>query len=300
MNTARALLERHGLSPRKSLGQNFLIDDQTAQKIVRAAEIEPTDTVIEIGPGMGALTQHLVKQAQQVHVIELDQHLIPILRDELRQFTNLTITHGDALEVDFAQLVPPLSTVRFVANLPYYITSAIVRKMLESALTVAGIVLTIQYEVAQRMVAGVGDMSLLAASVQFYGRPTLLMKLPGAAFYPQPKVDSAVVRIIPHPISERADIDPDMFFQVVKAGFSQPRKQLRNTLASGLSIDKTLAIEMLTTCAIDPMRRAETLAMPEWVGLARYWVLNRSDRRVRNSDKNAAEDAPSTENSSVP
>ncbi len=297
MNTARALLERHGLTPRKSLGQNFLIDDQIAQKIVQAAEIEPSDTVIEIGPGMGALTQHLVKQAQQVHVIELDQHLIPILREALGPLPNLTITHADALEVDFAQFAQPASTVRFVANLPYYITSAIVRRMLESSLTVASIVLTIQLEVAQRMVAGVGEMSLLAASVQFYGQPTLLMKLPGAAFYPQPKIESAVVRIIPYPKAERADIDPDQFFQVVKAGFSQPRKQLRNTLASGLSIDKPFAIDMLTTCGIDPMRRAETLAMPEWLALADYWILKRSDKRVWKSDKNSSDDAPSTENS---
>ena len=298
MNTARARLERHGLTPRKSLGQNFLIDDNVAQKIVQAAEIAPTDTVIEIGPGMGALTQHLVKQAQQVHVIELDQHLIPILRKELGQLSNLTITHGDALEVDFAQLAQPLSTVRFVANLPYYITSAAIRKMLESPLKVASIVLTIQFEVAQRMVAGVGDMSLLAVSVQFYGQPDLVMKLPAGAFYPQPKVDSAVVRIVPH--AERPNINPDDFFQVVRAGFSQPRKQLRNTLASGLGVDKAQAIAMLTACQVDPMRRAETLAISEWIGLAHYWIANRSDNRARNSDNNSVEEAPSTENSSLP
>ena len=300
MNSVRALLERHGLSPRKSLGQNFLIDDAVARKIVQAAEIAPSDTVIEIGPGLGALTQHLVKQAQHVHVIELDQHFIPILRAELGHYANLTITHADALEVDFAQMVPSLSTVRFVANLPYYITSAIIRRMLESKLTIASIVLTIQLEVAQRMVAEAGDMSLLATSVQFYGQPKLLMKLPGVAFYPQPKVDSAVVRIIPYPPAERPDIDPDIFFQMAKAGFSQPRKQLRNTLASGLNIDKALAVEMLIACAIDPTRRAETLAMPEWLGLARYWITKRSDNRARNSARNDAEAAPNTENSSLP
>lgn len=298
MNTARARLEKHGLTPRKSLGQNFLIDDAAAQRIVEAAGIEPTDTVIEIGPGVGALTQHLLHKAQHVHVIELDQHLIPILHEEFGQFSHLTITHGDALAVDFAQLAQPFSTVRFVANLPYYITSAAIRKMLESRLNVACIVLTIQLEVAQRMVAGVGDMSLLAASVQFYGEPKLLMRLPPAMFYPQPKVESAVVRIVPYGQNPR--VNPDAFFQVAKAGFSQPRKQLRNTLASGLNIPKPLADEMLHACEIDPSRRAETLAMHEWVSLAHYWILKRSESLARNSSNNAGESAPSVENSTEP
>ncbi|HEY3343069.1 MAG TPA: rRNA adenine dimethyltransferase family protein, partial [Anaerolineae bacterium] len=175
----------------------------------------------------------------------------------------------DALEVDFAALLrehlgDEAVPVRFVGNLPYYITSALVRKMLEAGLNVQSITLTVQLEVAQRMNAQPGDMSLLAVSVQFYGSPELLMHLSPSAFYPQPEVDSAVVRITPHPTNANAAT----LFTLARAGFSQRRKQLRNTLSAGLSWSKVEADQLLQSAGVDPTRRAETLSMAEWIRLS--------------------------------
>ena len=204
--------------------------------------------------------------------IELDRNLIPILHAELKDYPNLTIVQADALEVDFAAQLQALglandTPVRFVGNLPYYITSAVIRRMLESGLTVRGITLTVQLEVAQRIVAQPGDMSMLSVSVQFYGRPELIMKLSPAAFYPQPDVESAVVRIIP--VSRTAD--PTAVFTLAKAGFAQRRKQLRNTIAVGLQMSKDASDTLLVSAGINPERRAETLSMAEWEELAQNW-----------------------------
>lgn len=252
--------------PKKSLGQNFLTDKTIARRIVSAANLNPSDCVIEIGPGTGALTHQLVQLCKQVIAIELDQRLI----ETLPTHPSLTIIHADALEINFAELVaqhtpkiqPP---VVYVANLPYYITSAIIRHILENPLPAKAIVLMMQLEVAQRIVAQPGDLSLLAISVQFYGTPELLFRVPPSAFKPQPGVDSAVVRIIPH--SHKPNIEPDQFFAVTKAGFCQPRKQLRNTLASGLSLTKAKAESWLKTAGVAPERRAETLTIEEWIRL---------------------------------
>ncbi|HEY3288867.1 MAG TPA: 16S rRNA (adenine(1518)-N(6)/adenine(1519)-N(6))-dimethyltransferase RsmA [Anaerolineae bacterium] len=299
-------LNSFGLTPRKSLGQNFLTDDDTARRIVRLANIKPDDIVIEIGPGIGALTKHLAQSAHKVIAIEIDQNLIPILQQELAEAPNVTILHADALDVDFTEAVRDVggdqnSTVRVVGNLPYYITSLIVRRVLESAIHTQAIVLTVQLEVAERMVAQPDDMSMLAVSVQVYGKPELLMRLSPSAFYPQPDVDSAVVRIIPH----RQVENPQALFDLARAGFSQKRKQLRNTLAAGLRLEKPAVDELLTAAAIDSTRRAETLSIPEWSHLAQvylahgYAAVNRSERRTRDSDSIPVEAAPSAANSTV-
>ncbi|MCS7055630.1 MAG: 16S rRNA (adenine(1518)-N(6)/adenine(1519)-N(6))-dimethyltransferase RsmA [Thermoflexales bacterium] len=263
-------LKAYGIVPRKSLGQNFLIEEATARRIVDAAEIRSNDLVFEIGPGGGALTKHLTKRAGRVVAIELDQALIPALRDELGGAQNVSIVHGDALEVDFSRLAreaeqvfgKPFDAVRFVANLPYYITSAAIRRILECRLPVAAAVLTVQTEVAERVTAQPPHMSLLAVSVQFYGRPEIMFKIPPSQFYPQPEVESAVLRIKPH--AQPLSSDAQGFFRVVKAGFSQPRKQLRNTLAAGLGMDKARVESALRSSGIDPSRRAETLSLEEW------------------------------------
>ncbi len=275
-------LKAHGIVPRKSLGQNFLTDDATARRIVDAAEIARQDLVFEIGPGMGALTSHLVERAGWVVAIELDQKLIAALQSELATARNLTIVHGDALEVDFTGLAQeaersfgrPFEAIRFVANLPYYITSAAIRRILECDLVVATVVLTVQSEVAERVTAQPPHMSLLAVSVQFYGRPELLFRIPPSQFYPQPEVESAVLRIRPHIRS--SGVDARQFFRVVKAGFGQPRKQLRNTLAAGLGISKAEAEALLSKSGIEPHRRAETLSLDEWERLASY-VISKSE-----------------------
>lgn len=273
----RQRLSTLGITPRKSLGQNFLIDPGIARAIVAAARIDPGDLVIEIGPGIGALTQFLAQQAGHVIAIELDQHLIPALQAELRHPANLTVIHADALAVDYntirqtigADVCPIEAPVRVVGNLPYYITSAFIRRLLESQLNPALIVLTVQMEVAQRMIAEPDEMSLLAVSVQFYGQPRLMMRISPSAFYPQPDVDSAVVAITPYPrpLYARAG----SVFALARAGFGQRRKQLRNTLASGLGITREQAEGILLASRIDPARRAETLGIDEWITLASHY-----------------------------
>ncbi len=275
--STRQRLNALGIAPRKSLGQNFLTDPSIARAIVATAQIDPGDLVIEIGPGIGALTEFLVRQAGHVIAIELDQHLIPALQAELGHPANLTIIHADALEVNYntirqtagADAFPTSTPVRVVGNLPYYITSALIRRLLESQLKPALIVLTVQMEVAQRMIAGPDEMSLLAVSVQFYGQPKLVMRISPSAFYPQPEVDSAVVAITPHPNSLYPS--PKSVFALARAGFGQRRKQLRNTLASGLRITREQAEEILLASRIDPARRAETLGIEEWITLATHY-----------------------------
>jgi 16S rRNA (adenine1518-N6/adenine1519-N6)-dimethyltransferase len=307
-HSPRELLKAFGLSPRKSLGQNFLTDDVTAQRIVRFANIQPGDVVIEVGPGIGALTRHLAQIAGVRHVfaIEIDRHLMPLLEQELPQadFSTLTLVQADALEVDYRALLQEHGLaadhpLRFVGNLPYYITSALIRRMLESGLNVHGIVLTVQREVAERIVAAPGDMSLLAVSVQFYGQPELLMRLDPSMFYPQPDVDSAVVRITPTPKAER--VDAQRLFALAHAGFSQRRKQLHNTLAAGLGLAKDRIDPLLIRVGIDPTRRAETLSMDEWQALTVAYVayldtLKRSPKEASSAGSSSAEPAPSTPN----
>ncbi|MCL5994598.1 MAG: 16S rRNA (adenine(1518)-N(6)/adenine(1519)-N(6))-dimethyltransferase RsmA [Chloroflexi bacterium] len=299
----RDRLRQLGITPRKSLGQNFLTDDQTAQRIVRYAGIAPEDTIIEIGPGIGALTRHLVTQAAHVIAIEIDRSLIPVLEQELGQPANLAIVQADALEADFATLAGTSRAVRFVGNLPYYITSAVIRRMLETPLPVRAIVLTVQLEVAHRMTAQPDDMSLLAVSVQFYGQPELLARLSPSAFYPQPDVDSAVVRIIPH--QQPLAANPATLFTLARAGFSQRRKQLRNTLAAGLHWSKAQADDLLAQAGINPARRAETLSMDDWVQLSKAYaqVVDGLDGNVKRSlsaesvsAKSGAEQAPNAAN----
>lgn len=271
-------LKARGIVPRKSLGQNFLTDDATARRIVDAAEVGRSDLVFEIGPGTGVLTAHLVRYAGWVVAVELDQALIPVLRDTLGGAQNITIVHGDALEVDFIHLAReaertfgrPFEAMRFVANLPYYITSAAIRRILECGLPITTIVLTVQTEVAERVTAQPPDMSLLAVSVQFYGRPELLFRIPPSQFYPQPEVESAVLRIKPH--NQPPDVDAQTFFRVTKAGFSQPRKQLRNTLTADLSLNKAQAEAILRQSGIEPSRRAETLSIEEWKRLTSIFM----------------------------
>lgn len=284
----RDLLARFNLRPRKSLGQNFLVDDAALDRIVSAADLTPEDTVLEIGPGLGTLTRRLARAAGQVIAVELDQNLIPILRYTLAGYSNIELVHGDILKIDPPSLVgeslhgptdhpttrlPDYSTTpsphyKVVANLPYYITSAVIRHLLEAPARPSRLILTVQLEVAQRLIAGPGDMSLLAVGVQFYGAPAIVTRIKAGSFYPAPKVDSAVVRIEVHaqpPVEVR---DVDHFFAVVRAGFGQKRKQLHNSLRIGLSLPAEVVEAALAKAGIDAKRRAETLALEEWAALA--------------------------------
>ena len=264
-----ALLQRYGLRPQKSLGQNFLIDETALRLVVDAAGIQTGQQVLEIGPGLGSLTCLLAERASRVVCVELDQHLLPPLAEVLQAYPNVQIVQGDILALDPSALMSGAgqSTYLVVANIPYYITSALVRHLLESRLPPQSLVLTVQREVAQRLCAAPGDMSLLALSVQVYGNPQIVARIPAGAFYPPPKVDSAVIRVSLYaaPVIPKAQLRA--FFRLAKAGFSQKRKTLRNALSAGMRWSPAQAAELLSANAIDPMRRAETLSLDEWKGL---------------------------------
>lgn len=257
------LLKKYGLRPHKGLGQNFLQDPIALEKIAAAAEIQPTDTVLEIGPGLGSLTRYLAASAKEVVAVELDQHLLPPLKAVLSPYDNVRLIHGDILELNPSELITAPNYV-VAANIPYYITSAVIRHLLESPSKPRRVVLTIQKEVAQRICEKPGDLSLLALSVQVYGKPRVVAHVPAGAFVPAPNVDSSVlaIEIYPEPLIPGEYLD--RFFRLIKAGFGQKRKTLRNSLSSGLAISPTEAAEMLTRAGIDPQRRAETLSIDEW------------------------------------
>jgi len=264
-----ALLQRYGLRPQKSLGQNFLVDEGALRRVVEAAQIQPDEQVLEIGPGLGSLTCWLAERANRVVCVELDQKLLPPLEEVLGPYPNVQIIQGDILRLDPSALMGNSGGSRqpdylVVANIPYYITSALVRHLLETRYPPRSLVLTVQREVAERICARPGDMSLLALSVQVYGSPQIVAHIPAGAFYPPPKVDSAVIRVelFHEPIIPRAQLRA--FFRLAKAGFSQKRKTLRNALSGGMRWSTAQAGELLEATGIDPMRRAETLSLEEW------------------------------------
>ncbi len=264
-STPQALLEAHGLHPRISLGQNFLFDDNILHSLVVAAEVTPADQVLEIGPGLGSLTHHLARSAQRVVAVELDERLIPVLHQQLAAYPQVEIIHGDILTQDLARLFPS-APYKVVANVPYYITAAILRHLLASAARPAVMVLTVQKEVAERLTATPGNLSLLAVSVQFYGRPTLVGVIKAGAFWPRPEVDSAIVKIDLRGQTPPFD-DEALFFRLVRAGFSQKRKQLKNNLR-GLGLTPPQLAAVLIEAGVDGRRRAETVALVEWARLA--------------------------------
>ena len=292
-----------GVPAKKSLGQNFLADRRYLAPILDAAEVGSSDAVLEIGPGKGVLTEALAERAGCLVAVELDDRLIEPLRQQFAGRPHVHIVHGDILEQAPGRLVAdacgkgreignwrleighsPVSNLqspnlhssnlqspisyKVVANLPYYITSAVLRHLLEAAQPPTSAVVMVQWEVAQRICAAPGDMSLLAVSVQFYAEPRIVQRVPAAAFSPRPKVDSAILhlRVRPQPA---VAMDPARFFAVVRAGFSQKRKQIHNSLAAGLQLDKATVQQWLANAGIDPARRAETLSLDEWGVLCR-------------------------------
>jgi 16S rRNA (adenine1518-N6/adenine1519-N6)-dimethyltransferase len=257
------LLHKAGLRPDKRLGQNFLLDEAALQSVVKAAQIEPQDTVLEIGPGLGSLTRHLALASSQVIAVELDGRLIPLLNEVLVPYPNVQLLQGDILTINLSQLLPQPGYL-VVANIPYYITSSVIRHLLELESPPRRFVLTVQSEVAGRICASPGDLSLLALSVQVYGQPRVTARIPAEAFYPSPQVDSAIVRVDLYPAPLIPPSLLDNFFRLIKAGFSQKRKTLRNALSGGLGWTTSQAAELLQKSGLDPMRRAETLSIPEW------------------------------------
>ncbi len=261
------MLGRLGLSPRKALGQHFLVGQGAVATIMKAAEINLLDTVVEVGPGLGIVTAELVQHSKRVIAVELDRDLTMALERELGA-SGLEVVCADAREVDVFQLTDGMP-YKLVANLPYYAASPILRRFLESSHPPVRAVVMVQREVARNMVAQPGAMSLVSVGVQVYGRPSIVDYVPPSAFYPQPKVTSAIVRIEVYPEPVVAVDDQEAFFKVVRAGFSAPRKQLRNALARGLGIHPNDAVALLETAGVDPRRRAESLGLEEWDALYR-------------------------------
>lgn len=271
----KQILEKYNLHPKKSLGQNFIYDDYVLAKIAAAAELTPADTVLEIGPGLGSLTRHLAHSANRVVAVELDDRLIPIFQKQLAEYPNVELVHGDILDIDPAVYFQ--HAYKVVANVPYYITGAILRHLLSSQIKPTTVVITVQQEVAERLTAEPGDMSLLAVSVQFYGQVEIVEKIKAGAFWPRPDVDSAVIRISLH---ENPPVSPDQekaFFRIVKAGFSQKRKQLQKNLRM-INGDKTKVRQMLQLAGVDGKRRAETLSMEEWAAVFRVFEEGTSSK----------------------
>ncbi|MFH1524134.1 MAG: 16S rRNA (adenine(1518)-N(6)/adenine(1519)-N(6))-dimethyltransferase RsmA [Chloroflexota bacterium] len=270
------LLRQYGLRPSKGLGQNFLQDNHALQKIVSAADLKPVDDILEIGPGLGSLTRYLALSAHSVTAVELDGNLFPALQSVLTPYQNVRLVQGDILKLNPIDLVNSPGYL-VVANIPYYITSAVIRHLLEAEHRPSRAVLTLQKEVAERICADPGKMSLLALSVQVYGRPTIAGEIPAEDFYPSPKVDSAILRleIYPQPIISIPLLDK--FFTLIKAGFSQKRKTLRNALSGGLRLAPVEAEQFLAKAGIDPQRRAETLSLEEWERLCNVEVRTPKD-----------------------
>ena len=265
----KALLRSYGLSPRKSLGQNFLIDALALRRIVDAADLSPRDTVIEVGPGPGLLTRELLARAGRVVAIEKDSGMASLLRQEFASSSTLTIIEVDMLAVSPEQVLPaPRGPYKVVANLPYYVAAPIVRLFLEAMSKPRVMVVLLQREVGESLAAGPGNMGLLAVAVQYYAVPRLIGLIPAASFYPAPKVDSAIVRldVREHPL---VHVSPEEFFSVVKAGLGERRKQIANPLARGLGMDKAVVMGALAEASITPQRRAESLTMEEWESLCR-------------------------------
>jgi 16S rRNA (adenine1518-N6/adenine1519-N6)-dimethyltransferase len=269
------LMRQNGIQPKKSLGQNFLFDGNIIDQIIDLARITSQTSVLEIGAGPGNMTRSIAARAGRVVAVELDQRFLPLLEQACAIHTNLEIVHANILNINLDVLMGAAGYV-VVANLPYYITSAVIRKLLETHQKPAHLVLTVQKEVAQRICAKPGELSLLAVSVLVYGEPHLELTIPAGAFYPAPKVDSAVVLIDTYPDPLLPAQDLALFFRIVKAGFSQKRKMLRNTLSAGMRLEIPKCEQILQAAGIDPARRAQTLEPAEWVTLTSEFIRQNS------------------------
>lgn len=268
--TIKELLLQHGAKPSKFLGQNFLVDSRPLMAIVDAAQLTKKDTVLEIGPGIGTLTQELAKRVKKVVAVEKDRLMEGILQNTLRDYKNIEVIQGDILKLLDHGL--PIKNYKVVANIPYYLTSVLIRKLLEAKIPPTQIFLMVQKEVAQRICAKPPRMSLLAVSVQFYAEAKIVSFVSKHSFWPSPKVDSAIISIIPH--NKKVDAKfRALFFAVVKAGFSHPRKQLVNNLATlksanGVTLDKYMVAKWLQKNHLKENQRAETLSLKDWETLA--------------------------------
>ncbi|MDX1535313.1 MAG: 16S rRNA (adenine(1518)-N(6)/adenine(1519)-N(6))-dimethyltransferase RsmA [Candidatus Spechtbacterales bacterium] len=256
--------EKYGLNPNKVLGQNFLVDDDAVSTLIDAARIQKEDTIIEVGPGTGVITQELIKHAKQVTVVEKDPDMVHLLKEKFKNTKNIDIVEGDILKFK-----PPNSNYKIIGNPPYYLTARLFRHFLEEVDTPpSSIAVIIQKEVAEKISAKKDKMNLLAVSVQLYGEVGMIKKVSRSSFWPQPNVDSAILTV---DNIQKPSIDEKKFFRLVRAGFSSPRKQLANNLSFKLKINKAKVEKDLKHINIEPSRRAETLTIEEWKKVENYF-----------------------------
>ncbi|MXY43527.1 MAG: ribosomal RNA small subunit methyltransferase A [Dehalococcoidia bacterium] len=261
-----------GTRAKKSLGQNFLVDGRVRTKIVEAADISPTDTILEVGPGRGFLTKALAQRAGRLVAVELDDGLIPRLQETFADSNNVEIVEGDARTVDIDCLAGTATDYKVVANLPYYAATPIVRRFLEATHKPTTLVVMVQKEVGLEMAAGPGKMGILSVATQVYGSPRIVTSIPPKAFRPSPNVTSAVVRIDTYAEPAVKFDGPEKFFTLVRAGFSAPRKQIHNSLKNGLGIESKEIMALLRNAEISATRRAQTLSIKEWGNLYREYA----------------------------
>lgn len=273
IGTIKDILGRHGFTFSKSLGQNFLINPSVCPRMAEYSGADSGVGVIEVGPGIGVLTNELCQLADKVVAVELDKRLLPVLEETLAEYDNLKVVNADVLELDLHKLIEEEfegMEVVVCANLPYYITSPVIMKLLEDKLPITAITVMVQKEAAQRICAEVGSRQsgAVTVSVNYYAQPEMLFGVSAGSFMPAPKVDSAVIRldILKQPPVEVND--EKKFFEVVKAAFSQRRKILANSLSSGLSIEKAKIFEILAECGIDENIRAEKLTLQNFADIA--------------------------------
>ena len=270
----RQLLRQSGFKPKKRLGQHFLIDESVLEEILSAAELSTGDVVVEVGPGLGILTEGLAKRGARVIAVELDARLVALLKKRLSAFHEVNIVHADILQVTPGQLLKdslPASELargyKVIANLPYYITSPVLSHFLEAQSRPSKMVVMLQKEVGEAIAASPGKMRLLSVKAQFYSKPTIVSYVSAASFYPPPKVDSVVLRLDVYSRPPIEVSDAAGFFDIVMHGFSAPRKQLRNSLAHSLEMSPSRVASLLEEAGIEAKRRAETLSLEEWRGL---------------------------------
>ena len=270
-----AILQKYGFHFQKKYGQNFLIDPRVLDKIIEAAEIGPEDYVLEIGPGIGTMTQALADQAREVYAVEIDTKLIPILEETRKDYSNVTIVNEDIMKVDIGALARDHNggrPIKVVANLPYYITTPIIMALFEKEVPLSSVTVMVQKEVADRMQVGLGtkDYGALSLAVQYYASPYIVANVPPNCFIPRPAVGSAVIRLTRHEKPPVEVSDPDFMFRIIRASFNQRRKTLQNGLYNSpeLQVSKEEVARALTQMGLSPSIRGEKLTLDQFARLA--------------------------------
>lgn len=270
-----AVINKYGFAFQKKYGQNFLIDSNVVEKIVREAGVTRDDFVLEIGPGIGTMTQILCENAREVAAVEIDRNLIPILNDTLSEYNNITIINEDILKVDINSLANEKNNgrpIKVVANLPYYITTPIIMGLFESHVPIDSITIMVQKEVADRMQVGPGtkDYGALSLAVQYYAHPEIVLNVPASCFMPRPNVDSAVIKLTRHEQNPVAVQDEKLMFKIIRASFNQRRKTLVNGLnnSSEINLPKEMILEAVTELCGNPSVRGEALTLQEFADLS--------------------------------